>query len=115
MESRPRVLSDRPITRMLLLILVAILLNTGLFFLLNVLAPLLSGCIVGFLASKMRDGMAATFIGTILSYSIIFIVSEWFLGFPSTPFDIATAVLIMGVIGAFGGLIGANVFSRTRG
>lgn len=105
---------DVPVVRFVLLVLATILLNFGLFFVLNFLAPLVTGCIIGFLVAKMRDGLIIGFVGTVLSYSIVFVISEWFLGFTNTPLDIAIAVLIMGFIGAFGGLIGSLFASRTR-
>jgi hypothetical protein len=94
------------------MVLVAILLNFGLFFILNFLAPLVTGLVVGFLVVKIRNGVAVAFIGTILSYCIIFVIAEWFIGF-TTPFlDVAMAVLIMGGIGAGGGLIGSLISTR---
>ena len=94
--------------------LVVVLLNFGLFFVLNVLAPLVAGCIAGFLASKIRDGIAVTFVGTLIVYSIIFVWSEWTLGFTTAPLDVVVAIIIMGLIGVLGGLIGAALSSRSR-
>jgi hypothetical protein len=92
--------------------LVTILLNFGLFFILNFLAPLVTGLVVGFLVVKIRDGVSVGFIGTILSYCIIFVIAEWFVGFTTPLLDVAIAVLIMGGIGAGGGLIGSLISTR---
>jgi hypothetical protein len=98
----------------MLMVLATVLLNFGLFLILNFLAPLVTGIIIGFLVAKIRDGVAVGFVGTILSYCIVFIISEWFLGFSNTPVDIAVAVLIMGAIGTLGGLIGAIISTKVR-
>ncbi len=100
--------------RFALMVLATILLNFGLFFVLNFLAPLVTGVLIGFILVKIRDSLAVSFIGTIFSYCIVFVISEWFLGFTNTPLDIALAVLIMGIIGTTGGLIGSLISSRTR-
>jgi len=100
--------------RLLLMILATILLNLGLFFVLYFLAPLVTGIIIGFLVAKIRDGFVVGFIGTIFSYILVFVLSEWVLGFTSAPLDVAIAVLIMGVIGAAGGLIGSAISTKFR-
>jgi hypothetical protein len=85
-----------------------------LFFILNFLAPILTGAIVGFLIAKIRDGVAVGFLGTVLSYCFVFLISEWFLGFTNPLIDVVVAVLIMGVLGAGGGLIGSLISTRIR-
>ena len=59
--------------------------------------------------------MAVSFFGTVLSYCVVFLISEWFLGFTTPLIDVAVAVLIMGGLGAGGGLIGSFISLRTRG
>ncbi|MHA2395264.1 MAG: hypothetical protein ACXAC0_01035 [Candidatus Thorarchaeota archaeon] len=114
MESKSSSWLDAPIVRLTLMVLVIILLNFGLFFILNFLAPLVTGLVVGFLVVKIRDGVVVGFIGTILSYCMVFVIAEWFIGF-TTPFvDVALAVLIMGGIGAGGGLIGSLISTKIR-
>jgi hypothetical protein len=103
-----------PSVRFVIMVLVVILLNFGLFFFLNFLAPLVTGFIVGFLLTRIRDGIAACFSGTVLSYLMVFVVSEMFLGFRDAPLDVAVAVLIMGVIGACGGILGSLVSIRAH-
>jgi len=105
---------DIPAVRLVLMVLVVIMLNFGLFFILNIITPLAAGIVVGYLSVRIRDGVIVSFLGTILSYCIIFIISEWFLGFTTPAIDIIIAVLIMGLLGASGGLIGAFISSRTR-
>ncbi|MHA1963151.1 MAG: hypothetical protein ACW97G_01075 [Candidatus Thorarchaeota archaeon] len=114
MENEPRSWLDATITRFALMVLATVLLNFGLFFILNFLAPLVTGIAVGFLLVKIRDGVVVGFVGTLLSYTIVFVISEWFLGFSSNPLDVVMAVLIMGGIGTFGGLIGSLIATRTR-
>jgi len=114
MQNKPKSLLNRPITRVTLDIVAAIFLNIGLFYILNILAPLVVGIIIGFATSKVKDGVVITFVGTCLSYCIIFIISEWLQGFTSAPLDVAIAVFIMGLMGALGGLIGAYTFTRVR-
>ena len=114
MESDSSSWLDVPVVRLTLLVLVVILFNFGLFFILNFLAPIVTGLIVGFLISRIREGVAVSFLGTVLSYFLVFVISEWFLGF-TTPFiDVAVAVVIMGVLGAGGGLIGSLISTRIR-
>jgi hypothetical protein len=85
-----------------------------LFFILNFLAPLATGFVIGFIIGKIPDSLAISFIGTVFSYCIVFVISEWFLGFTNSPLDIAVAVLIMGVLGITGGVIGSLTSSRIR-
>ena len=114
MESDSSSWLDVPVVRLTLLVLVVILFNFGLFFILNFHAPIVTGLIVGFLISRIREGVAVSFLGTVLSYFLVFVISEWFLGF-TTPFiDVAVAVVIMGVLGAGGGLIGSLISTRIR-
>lgn len=114
MEYKLKSRLDKPVIQVTLNILTILLLNFGLFFLLNILAPLITGIIVGFISSKVRDGTLISFVGTCLSYCIIFVITEWLQGFTSQPLDVAAAVFIMGLIGALGGLIGAYTSTRVR-
>lgn len=107
MERSPNSLLDKRSIRFALMVIVTLLLNFGLFFILNFLAPFVSGLVVGYIITKYTDAIAATYIGTALSYFIIFFITEWFLGFTNNLSDIVFAVIIMGGIGVLGGLIGA--------
>lgn len=114
MESDSSSWLDVPVVRLTLMVLAVILFNFGLFFILNFLAPIVTGVIVGFLIVKIRDGVAVGFLGTVLSYCLVFLISEWFLGFTTPLIDVAVAVLIMGGLGAGGGLIGSLISTRMR-
>jgi len=114
MKNKSNSLLDTPIVRFVLMIFATILLNIGLFFILNFITPLVTGFVIGFILVKIRDGVGVSFLGTVISYSIIFAISEWFLGFTSQPFDVIVAVFIMGIIGAAGGLIGSLTSTRIR-
>lgn len=114
MENSPKSKLDSISVRFAMMILVTILLNLGLFFILNFLAPLVTGVIVGFLLAKIKNGISVSFSGTIISYFIIFMISEWFLGFSNTPLDITIAILIMGIIGTAGGIIGSIISVKVK-
>jgi hypothetical protein len=94
--------------------LAVILLNFGLFFVLNFLAPLVTGFVIGYIVAKMRDGVAIGFVGTALSYILVFAISEWFISFSTPVGDVVVAIIIMALIGASGGLIGSFISSRFR-
>ncbi|MBY8996614.1 MAG: hypothetical protein KGD60_02695 [Candidatus Thorarchaeota archaeon] len=114
MESKSNSWLDAPVVRLIMMVVATVLLNFGLFPVLNFIAPLVSGIIIGFLVAKIRDGVAVSFLGTIISFSIVFVIAEWFAGF-TTPFiDVVGAVLIMGGIGTAGGLIGSVISSNVR-
>lgn len=114
MENSSKSKLDKMSVRFAMMILVTILLNFGMFFILNFLAPLITGVIVGFLLVKIRDGISVSFSGTIISYFIIFLISEWFLGFRNTALDIAIAILIMGILGTAGGIIGSIISVKVK-
>nr|KXH74165.1 MAG: hypothetical protein AM325_06705 [Candidatus Thorarchaeota archaeon SMTZ1-45] len=114
MESGPKSRLDSPSVRFGMMILVVILLNFGFFFILNFLTPLVTGVIVGFMVARIKNGITISFIGTIFSYFIVFLVSEWLLSFRNNPLDVAIAILIMGLIGAAGGLIGSIISIKIR-
>ncbi|MHA2179480.1 MAG: hypothetical protein ACXAAO_09390 [Candidatus Thorarchaeota archaeon] len=99
--------------RISLLILVAVLLNIGLFFILAFFAPLVSGIVVGFFIGNMKKGSFAGFIGAFLSYSAILLITEFLTGFATDILTLVSAVLLMGIIGALGGLIGVWIRSRS--
>ena len=114
MESKSSSWLDVPVVRLALMIVATILLNFGLFFILNFIAPFVTGLIVGYIVSKIRDGFIVGFVGTALSYLLVFLLSEWLVGFGTALIDVAIAVLIMSVIGACGGVIGSFVATRVR-
>ncbi|MFW9807193.1 MAG: hypothetical protein ACFFFK_10740 [Candidatus Thorarchaeota archaeon] len=97
-----------------MMIIVVILLNFGLFFMLNFLAPLVTGIIVGYLVAKIRDGISIGLLGTALSYLLVFLISEWFLNFSTPIIDVISAIIIMAAIGAVGGFVGSFFSSRSR-
>ena len=115
MESVSSSWLDVPLVRLTLLVLVVILFNFGLFFILNFLAPIVIGVVIGFLISRIRDGVVVTYLGTVISYCVVFLISEWFLGFTTPVIDIAIAVLIMGGLGAGGSGLGAGAAAAGSG
>ncbi|MFW9769055.1 MAG: hypothetical protein ACFFF9_02795 [Candidatus Thorarchaeota archaeon] len=103
----------RPVNA-ILLILAAILLNVGLFIVLVIFAPFVSGLIVGYLSGKAKEGTGVGFIGALLSYFTIMLLTEFLTGFPTDPLIILSSILLMGVIGALGGILGAWIRTRTK-
>lgn len=100
-------LLDKRSIRFPLMVIVTLLLNFGLFFILNFLAPLVSGLVVGYIVAKHTDAVVITCLGTALSYFAVFLISDWILGFTYRLWDIVFATIIMGGIGVIGGLVGA--------
>lgn len=94
------------------MIVTTILLNFGLFFILNFLAPLVTGLIVGYIVAKYIDAIVIVSIGTALSYFLVFLITEWFLDFVYKPEDVIFAVVIMLGIGVLGGAIGSFFGAR---
>ncbi|TFG32282.1 hypothetical protein EU528_03860 [Candidatus Thorarchaeota archaeon] len=80
-----------------------ILLNLGLFFILVLIAPLLVGIVCGYILGSKRNGILTGFLSAVFSYSLIFVGT----GFATDIPVFGTAVLIMSLIGAAGGFIGA--------
>ena len=96
------------------MILAAVMLNLGLFFILAFFAPLVAGLIVGFFLEKYYIGSLTGFIGALVSYSVILLITEYLTGFVTDPLTLVSAVLLMSLIGALGGLLGAVIRSRSK-
>ena len=105
-------LLDKQHVRLLLMVIVTVLLNFGLFFILNFLAPLVSGLVVGYLVAKHTDAIIVAFLGTALSYFAVFLLTDWILGFTYALSDVAFAIIIMGCIGVLGGVIGSILATK---
>ncbi|TFH08969.1 MAG: hypothetical protein E4H14_05380 [Candidatus Thorarchaeota archaeon] len=85
-----------------------ILLNLGLFFVLALFAPMVVGIVCGYILGKKRNGILTGFLGAVVSYALMFIVT----GFAVDIAVFGTAVLIMSLIGGAGGFIGAVLQKR---
>ena len=105
---------DSYVVRIILMILATVMLNLGLFFILAFFAPLVAGLIVGFFLEKSYIGSLAGFIGAAVSYSVILLITEYLIGFTTDPLTLVFAVILMALIGAFGGLLGAVIRSRSK-
>ncbi len=114
MDSGLRSWLGTPVARFVLMIVATILFNFGLFFILNFLAPLITGIIIGFLNAKIEDGVVVSFTGTLISYFILFTISEWIQGFNNAAIDIAIAILIMASIGSIGGALGSMIATKAK-
>ncbi|RDE14122.1 MAG: hypothetical protein C4K48_07330 [Candidatus Thorarchaeota archaeon] len=92
-------------------IAVGILLNFGLFFILSILAPVTAGFVSGYLINEYRIAALSGFLSATVAYSIIFVVTA---AMTTDILIIASAVLIMGVLGAAGGALGVILHSVNR-
>ena len=112
MERRSESLLNSSSVIFVAMTVVTILLNFGLFFILYFLAPLVTGLIVGYIVAKYRNAIVIVFIGTALSYFLVFFITDWFLDFAYKPEDVIFAVVIMSGIGVLGGAIGSFFGAR---
>jgi len=102
--------SNENIVRVFALIAAGILLNFGLFFILSILTPLIVGLVSGFFFFRYREGVSVSALSAVVSYSIIFIVTA------TMTIDIlaiSSAVMIMAVLGVFGGILGVFLHMKT--
>jgi hypothetical protein len=104
---------DTNLSRIALLILVAFMLNLGLFIVIVFFAPFVSGIVVGYIVRNLKEGGFVGFVGSTLGYFALLFITEYLTGFPTDPLIILSAILIMGGIGAFGGFVGSLIRSRT--
>ncbi|MCK5151996.1 MAG: DUF5518 domain-containing protein [Candidatus Thorarchaeota archaeon] len=61
--------------RIVALIVAAAMLNVGLYFLLDIFTPLVSGMIVGFLVSRPKEGALFSFLGSLFSFLPMLLVA----------------------------------------
>ena len=94
--------------RVLAIIVAGILLNLGLFFILAIFAPLVVGLVCGYILDYKRNGIIAGLLSAVFSYSLIFAVA----GFATDIIVFSVSILIMAIIGAVGGFIGARIYKR---
>lgn len=98
----PKLKRDDVYIRAFAIMAAGVLLNIGLFFLLGVLTSLFVGLIVGYIIGERGIGPLASTLSSLLAYSIMFFVT-------SSSYDMLSiigAVLIMALIGGFGGHLG---------
>ncbi|MFX1481874.1 MAG: hypothetical protein ACFFCP_01650 [Promethearchaeota archaeon] len=96
------------------MILVGVLLNVGLFFILAILAPLVSGLVVGFFLGQPQKGTVVGFLGAAISYTLILWVTESLTGYNTELTLLFSAVLLMSLFGSFGGFLGSVIRTRTK-
>ncbi len=102
------------------------LLNVGLYFLLYIFTPLVTGIVVGFLLRKYREGSIAAFIGSFLTFLSMLLYSlpalidqmissgqatldEIMANLPWLYVQIGFSALLLSILGLAGGLIGAYI------
>lgn len=115
--------------RFLALIIVGALLNVGLYFLLYIFTPLVSGFVIGFLLKKYKEGSIASFISsfltylTMLLYSAPALIDEMISSGQTTLEEITSTLpwfyaqlgfsaLILSLLGIIGSLIGVYLGKR---
>ncbi|MFW9794188.1 MAG: hypothetical protein ACFFEE_07800 [Candidatus Thorarchaeota archaeon] len=105
---------DSQTVRIILMIFAAVLLNFGLFFILAFFAPLVAGLVVGYFLENSKIGTLAGFTGAIVSYTTILLITEYLTGFGTDPMTLVSAILLMALIGALGGLLGGVIRSKSK-
>jgi len=98
------------VVRIFALIAAGVLLNFGLFFILSILTPIIVGFISGFFFYRYSEGALVGTLSAALSYTIIFIVTS---SMTMDILSISSAVLIMSILGLFGGILGVLFHQRT--
>jgi hypothetical protein len=93
-------------TRFLMITGAAFLLNLGLFIILFVFTPLAAGLIAGYLLRSKWDGWISGMLGSTIAFAALFLATEAILGFSGDPLIVVSAVILMGGLGALGGLVG---------
>ncbi|MFW9810580.1 MAG: hypothetical protein ACFFE6_14475 [Candidatus Thorarchaeota archaeon] len=108
-------LLDSQAGRFFLMILAAIGLNLGFFIILALFTPLVVGLVVGYLFQEAKIVSSFIgFMGALISYTGILLVTEYLTGFTTDYLTIVTAVILMALMGALGGFLGAMMRSRSK-
>lgn len=108
-------LLDSQAGRFFLMILAAIGLNLGFFIILAIFTPLVVGLVVGYLFRETKIVSSFIgFMGALISYTGILLVTEYLTGFTTDYLTIVTAVILMALMGALGGFLGAMMRSRSK-
>ncbi len=109
--------------RIVALIIAAAMLNVGLYGLLYIFTPLVSGVIIGFLVARPKEGSLFSFLGSLFSFLPMLIVSapalidsmissglilasELTALLPWIYTQLVISALILSFIGLVGGLVG---------
>lgn len=100
--------------RFLGLVFAAALLNLGLYVVLWVAAPLVSGFVCGYFMLSPRWGAIGGFLGSILSTTPLLLFLESISSSGADILSILIAAAILSVIGGLGGFIGGMIGLRTQ-
>ncbi|MHA2042937.1 MAG: hypothetical protein ACW975_13875 [Candidatus Thorarchaeota archaeon] len=92
--------------RFLGLVLATALLNVGLYVVLWVAAPLVSGFICGYVMLSPKWGALGGLLGSVVSTTPLLFFLESIASSGADIYSILTAAIILSVIGALGGLSG---------
>ncbi|MHA1925372.1 MAG: hypothetical protein ACXABV_05750 [Candidatus Thorarchaeota archaeon] len=96
------------------LVLAAALLNVGLYIVLWVAAPLVSGLICGYFMLSPKWGSFGGFLGSVVGCTPLLFILESISAIGYDVFSIMLAALILSMIGALGGFIGGMIGLRTQ-
>jgi len=105
----PTIATEDAFIRVFALIAAGFLLNIGLFFVLGILTSLFVGLIIGYVIGERWKSTLAGGICALISYSIIFPVTN----LESDIIIILEAIGIMVLLGFFGGYFGGYIRKKT--
>ncbi|MBD3406836.1 MAG: hypothetical protein GF411_12035 [Candidatus Lokiarchaeota archaeon] len=95
-----------------------ILLNIGLFFILFYFTPIIAGLVGGYFLASRNKGIQVSFISSLVTYTLIFAITEVMTGQYLDIVTLLFAALMMSglsMIGGFiGGVIGERSFHQSR-
>lgn len=100
--------------RFLGLVFAAALLNIGLYVVLWVAAPLVSGLVCGYFMLSPRWGAIGGFLASVLSTTPLLLFLESLSSSGADILSIFMAAIILSVIGGLGGFIGGMIGLRTQ-
>jgi hypothetical protein len=100
--------------RFLGLVFASALLNIGLYAVLWVAAPLISGVVCGYFMLNPRWGALGGFLGSTISITPLLFFLESLSSSGADILSIFIAALILSAIGALGGFIGGMMGLRTQ-
>ncbi|MFW9889287.1 MAG: hypothetical protein ACFFER_13960 [Candidatus Thorarchaeota archaeon] len=108
------IVSEDLLIRFLGLVFAAALLNIGLYVILWVAAPLVSGVICGYFMLSPKWGAIGGFLGSVVATTPLLFFLESLSSSGADFVSIFIAAIILSLIGALGGFIGGMMGLRTQ-
>ncbi|MFW9907950.1 MAG: hypothetical protein ACFFEF_05190 [Candidatus Thorarchaeota archaeon] len=113
------------------IVIAAALLNVGLYFLLYIFTPFVSGIIIGYLIKKSKEGALASFAGSLVSFLPMLLLiapaiidslvssgqatlAEIYENLSWFYLQLVVSGLILSAVGFFGGYVGGLLGKRIR-